>query len=135
MRYYDYFYVIRLNFKKKIVRLEQLSVDLYQGTGAVQNLNLDLSTLNEQLALVGIPIEVLDGFVRHIQVEIPWSSLLSDPCRLTLRGLELSVQLAEEVMTMQGMCESLYQTACTMTTSIEIAEKVVEGTCGLILKI
>ena len=34
-------------------------------------------------------------------VEIPWSSLLSDPCRLTLRGLELSVQLAEEVMTMQ----------------------------------
>ena len=24
------------------------------------------------------------------------------------------------------MCQSLYQTACTMTTSIEIAEKVVE---------
>lgn len=101
-------------------------MDLYQGTGAVSNLNLDLSSLNEQLALVGIPLEVLDGFVRHIQVEIPWSSLLSEPCRLTMRGLELSVQLADEVMTMQDMCQSLYQTACTMTTSIEIAEKVVE---------
>ena len=29
-------------------------------------------------------------------------------------------------MTMQGMCESLYQTATAMTTSIEIAEKVAE---------
>ena len=100
------------------LRLDQLSVDLYQGTGAVSNLDLDLSSLNEQLSVIGIPLEVLDGFVRHIQgtvflvfgscgdaklflVEIPWSSLLSDPCRLTLRGLELSVQLAEEVMTMQ----------------------------------
>ena len=46
-------------------------MDLYQGTGEVSNINLDLSSLNEQLAVVGIPLEVLDGFVRHIKVEIP----------------------------------------------------------------
>ena len=46
--------------------------------------------------------------------------------KLTLSGLELSVQMAEKTMTMQGMCESLYQTATAMTTSIEIAEKVAE---------
>ena len=34
--------------------------------------------------------------------------------------------MAEKTMTMQGMCESLYQTATAMTTSIEIAEKVAE---------
>ena len=90
---------------------------------------MDLSSLNEQLGSVGIPLEVLDGFVRNITVEIPWSSLLSDPCRLTLKGLELSVQMADEVMTMQDMCQSLYQTACTMNTSIEIAEKVVQEKC------
>ena len=49
-----------------------------------------------------------------------------DPIKLTLSGLELSVQMAEKTMTMQGMCESLYQTATAMTTSIEIAEKVAE---------
>ena len=52
--------------------------------------------------------------------------LLLDPLKLTLSGLELSVQMAEKTMTMQGMCESLYQTATAMTTSIEIAEKVAE---------
>ena len=45
---------------------------------------------------------------------------------MTLSGLELSVQMAEKTMTVQGMCESLYQTMSTMTTSIDIAEKVVE---------
>ena len=52
--------------------------------------------------------------------------LLLYPLKLTLSGLELSVQMAEKTMTMQGMCESLYQTATAMTTSIEIAEKVAE---------
>jgi autophagy-related protein 2 len=118
-----------LNFSNKsFPRLEQLSVDLYNGTGSVSNLNLDLSSLNDQLASVGVAIEVLDGFVRNIKVEIPWSNLMKDSCTLTLRGLELTIQMAEEVPTMQGMCESLFQTACTMTTSIEIAEKVVQDT-------
>lgn len=114
------------DFLQERIRLEQLSVDLFNGTGSVSNINLDLSSLNEQLASVGVPIEVLDGFVRNIKVEIPWSNMMKDSCTLTLKGLELTVQMAEEVMTMQGMCESLFQTACTMTTSIEIAEKVVQ---------
>ena len=68
-------------------------------TGSVSNLNLDLSSLNDQLASVGVPIEVLDGFVRNIKVEIPWSNLMKDSCTLTLRGLELTIQMADDIFT------------------------------------
>ena len=108
------------------IGLEQLNVDLYQGTGSVSELSLNLSSLNDQLRSIGVPLEVIDGYVRNITVQIPWKALLTDSSQLTLSGLELSVQMAEKTMTVQGMCESLYQTMSTMTTSIDIAEKVVE---------
>ena len=133
------------------VRLDQLNVDLYHGTGSVtgklqskkgkkfkkmeagvyiihiySDLSLNLTSLNEQLSTFGVPLQVIDGYVRNIEIHVPWNALLKDSSHLTLTGLEMSVQMAETPMTMQGMCESLYQTACTMSTSIEIAEKVKE---------
>ena len=37
------------HFFKEKISLEQLSIDIYNGTGCVKNLNLDCDALNEQL--------------------------------------------------------------------------------------
>ena len=44
----------------------------------ISGLNLNLSSLNEQLYTFGIPLEVIDGYVRNISIQIPWSALLTD---------------------------------------------------------
>ena len=64
-------------------------------------MNLDLSSLNDQLNTFGIPLEVIDGYIRNISIQIPWSALLTESSQLTLSGLELSVQMAEKPMTVQ----------------------------------
>ena len=63
---------------------------------------MNLTSLNDQLRTVGVPLEVIDGYVRNITVQIPWKALLTDSSQLTLSGLELSVQMAEKTMTVQG---------------------------------
>ena len=39
---------------------------------------------------VGIPLEIVDGFISSISVEVPWISLLRESCHIDLNGLELT---------------------------------------------
>lgn len=91
--------------------LDQLSVDLYNGTGCVKDVNLDvevgfslfyvfkvnmLSTfffkaLNDLSEEQGFPIEFLDGSIAEVSVSVPWSALLSDSSFVEIKGLCLVV--------------------------------------------
>lgn len=67
------------HFFKEKISLEQLSIDIYNGTGCVKNLNLDCEALNEQLNEASdsttpcsnlrhdktstVPVEIVSGFV------------------------------------------------------------------------
>ena len=83
------------HFFKEKISLEQLFIDIYNGTGCVKNLNLDCEALNEQLNAAAsgssmsaspapnanspssIPIEIVSGFDFVERIESALSSLLS----------------------------------------------------------
>lgn len=102
------------HFFKEKISLEQLSIDIYNGTGCVKNLNLDCDSLNEQLnaassstsggggsssgagGVSSIPIEIVSGFVGYISVFIPWHDLLNDYCRLTIKNVQITIRVKQK---------------------------------------
>ncbi len=93
------------NFFKEKISLEQLSIDIYNGTGIVKNLNLDCDALNEQLNAAAssntsscsssssaVPIEIVSGFVGYISVYIPWHDLFNDYCKLTIKNVQITIR-------------------------------------------
>ena len=100
------------HFFKEKISLEQLSIDIYNGTGCVKNLNLDCEALNEQLNAAAssnmattspgpgantsgpssIPIEIVSGFVGYISVYIPWHDLFNDYCKLTIKNVQIIIR-------------------------------------------
>ena len=73
------------HFFKEKISLEQLTIDIYNGTGCVKNLHLDCEALNEQINAAAfststdsastststVPFEIVNGFVGYISVYIP----------------------------------------------------------------
>ena len=39
---------------------------------------------------VGVPLEIVDGFISSISVAVPWTSLLSESCQIEVSGMELT---------------------------------------------
>ncbi|XP_069493788.1 autophagy-related protein 2 homolog B isoform X2 [Ambystoma mexicanum] len=77
------------HFLREKLSLEQLTLDLYQGTGSLAQVPLDKWCLNEMLESVDVPLEVTEGFIQTISLSIPWGSLLQDNCALEIKGLEV----------------------------------------------
>uniref|UniRef100_A0A8C7TQC3 Autophagy related 2B n=1 Tax=Oncorhynchus mykiss TaxID=8022 RepID=A0A8C7TQC3_ONCMY len=68
------------NFLQEKLSLDQLSLDLYQGTGSLAQVPLDKWSLNEILESVDAPFEVIEGFIQTISLTVPWASLLQENC-------------------------------------------------------
>ncbi|XP_049755202.1 autophagy-related protein 2 homolog B isoform X1 [Elephas maximus indicus] len=77
------------HFLQEKLSLEQLSLDLYQGTGSLTQVPLDKWCLNEILESADAPLEATEGFIQSISLSVPWGSLLQDNCALEVRGLEM----------------------------------------------
>ncbi|XP_012871976.1 PREDICTED: autophagy-related protein 2 homolog B [Dipodomys ordii] len=77
------------HFLQEKLSLEQLSLDLYQGTGSLSQVPLDKWCLNEILESADAPLEVTEGFIQSISLSVPWGSLLQDNCALEVKGLEM----------------------------------------------
>uniref|UniRef100_A0A8D0L1Y6 Autophagy related 2B n=1 Tax=Sphenodon punctatus TaxID=8508 RepID=A0A8D0L1Y6_SPHPU len=77
------------HFLQEKLSLEQLSLDLYQGTGSLAQVPLDKWSLNEILESADAPLEVTEGFIQSISLSVPWGSLLQDNCALEVKGLEM----------------------------------------------
>ncbi|XP_067894573.1 autophagy-related protein 2 homolog B-like isoform X3 [Heterodontus francisci] len=111
-RYLDHFLEEKLS-------LEQLSVDLYQGTGSLAQVPLDKSSLNEILDSLDAPLEIIEGFIQNISVSIPWSSLLQENCAVELQGLEMVFRPRPRIV---SDSEPMYWSSF-MTDSMQLAKE------------
>ncbi|XP_062325883.1 autophagy-related protein 2 homolog B-like isoform X2 [Osmerus eperlanus] len=106
------------NFLQEKLSLDQLSLDLYQGTGSLAQVPLDKWSLNEILESVDAPFEVIEGFIQTISLTVPWAALLQENCALEVKGLEMVFRPRPRVASgMEPMCWSSF-----MTSSMQLAK-------------
>uniref|UniRef100_A0A8C5N3S7 Autophagy related 2B n=1 Tax=Leptobrachium leishanense TaxID=445787 RepID=A0A8C5N3S7_9ANUR len=107
------------HFLQEKLSLEQLSLDLYQGTGTLAQVPLDKWSLNEILESADVPLEVTEGFIETISLYIPWGSLLHDNCALEVKGLAMVFRPRPRPRSgSEPMCWSSF-----MTSSMQLAKE------------
>lgn len=99
--------------------MDQLSLDLYQGTGTLAQVPLDKWSLNELLETADAPFEVIAGFIQTITLTVPWAALLQENCALEVKGLELVFR--PRPRTASGV-EPMYWSSF-MTSSMQLAKE------------
>lgn len=111
-------------FKEKLT-LDQLSIDIYEGKGAIKGLALDVEGLNDELDF--IPFTFLEGcLIGQISVEVPWSSLATEACRVELEDAKFICRLKTPADSSKAHCtESTLLTRSLMTSSMQMAEDIV----------
>uniref|UniRef100_A0A667Y787 Autophagy related 2B n=1 Tax=Myripristis murdjan TaxID=586833 RepID=A0A667Y787_9TELE len=107
------------NFLQEKLSLDQLSLDLYQGTGSLAQVPLDKWSLNELLETADAPFEVIEGFIQTISLTVPWAALLQENCALEIKGLEMVFRPRPRVAS--GM-EPMYWSSF-MTSSMQLAKE------------
>ncbi|XP_041093961.1 autophagy-related protein 2 homolog A [Polyodon spathula] len=107
------------HFLQERLSLEQLSVDLYNGSGVIRDIRLDAWSVNELLQSMGAPLELVDGFVGSISVSIPWAALVTENCTVEVSGLQLTCQPKNR--TTQGW-DSQGWSSC-MVSSMQLAQE------------
>lgn len=123
-------------FLEEKLTLDQLSVNIYNGTGSVSNVSLDVQALNELGEQKNLPIEFVDGFMADISVSIPWATLLTDSIFIEVTGMQITIQPRQRADNGESMLESMWSSvASSMQLAAECLkqdsniddEKVVEG--------
>uniref|UniRef100_G3UN22 Autophagy related 2B n=1 Tax=Loxodonta africana TaxID=9785 RepID=G3UN22_LOXAF len=109
------------HFLQEKLSLEQLSLDLYQGTGSLTQVPLDKWCLNEILESADAPLEATEGFIQSISLSVPWGSLLQDNCALEVRGLEMVFRPRPRLDPASGS-EPMYWSSF-MTSSMQLAKE------------
>uniref|UniRef100_A0A8C4W0J5 Autophagy related 2A n=1 Tax=Gopherus evgoodei TaxID=1825980 RepID=A0A8C4W0J5_9SAUR len=108
------------HYLEERLSLEQLSLDLYQGAGALRDIHLDIWSVNELLESVSTPLEIVDGFINSIAVTIPWSALVTENCTVEVTGLQITCRPKYRSAT--PGTESQSWSSC-MTTSMQLAQE------------
>uniref|UniRef100_A0A8D3DUE9 Autophagy related 2B n=1 Tax=Scophthalmus maximus TaxID=52904 RepID=A0A8D3DUE9_SCOMX len=107
------------NFLQEKLSLDQLSLDLYQGTGTLAQVPLDKWSLNELLETADAPFEVIAGFIQTISLTVPWAALLQENCALEVKGLEMVLRPRPRVA---SGTEPMYWSSF-MTSSMQLAKE------------
>ncbi|XP_013170925.1 PREDICTED: autophagy-related protein 2 homolog A isoform X1 [Papilio xuthus] len=115
------------NFLEEKLTLDQLSVDLYNGTGTVCDVSLDCEALNELGDSQNWPLEIVDGQMQEITVTIPWSTLLKDDSVVEVNGLSLTVQPKVRAEPVSSMLESMWS---SMSSSMQLAAECLREEAG-----
>lgn len=108
-------------FLEEKLSLDQLTVDLYNGTGTIKELALDVSALNEVADQLNLPLRFVDGYIGEICVSVPWHALLQDSSFVEVSGLMVTIepkQRSEDISMVDSMIESM-----SMTSSMQIAQE------------
>lgn len=114
-------------FLEEKISLEDLTVDLYNGTGSIHNVPLNVEAINEVLSETGAPVKVVSGYLGCVTVSVPWTALLKDSCKVEVSELTLCVapDLQHSVGEEAGsMTDSLF---FGMTSSMQLAEEVLKS--------
>uniref|UniRef100_A0A3B5LP71 Autophagy related 2B n=1 Tax=Xiphophorus couchianus TaxID=32473 RepID=A0A3B5LP71_9TELE len=106
------------NFLQEKLSLDQLSLDLYQGTGSLAQVPLDKWSLNELLETADAPFEVIAGFIQTISLTVPWAALLQENCALEVKGLEMVLRPRPRASGTEPMYWSSF-----MTSSMQLAKE------------
>ncbi|XP_038206483.1 autophagy-related protein 2 homolog A [Zerene cesonia] len=115
------------NFLEEKLTLDQLSVDLYNGTGTVSEVSLDCEALNELGDSQNWPLEIVDGHMQEITVTVPWSTLLKDDSIVEINGLSLTVQPKVRTEPVSSMLESMWS---SMSSSMQLAAECLRDEAG-----
>uniref|UniRef100_A0A665UX45 Autophagy related 2B n=1 Tax=Echeneis naucrates TaxID=173247 RepID=A0A665UX45_ECHNA len=107
------------NFLEEKLSMDQLSLDLYQGTGSLAQVPLDKWSLNELLETADAPFEVIAGFIQTISLTVPWAALLQENCALEVKGLEMVLRPRPRAAS--GI-EPMYWSSF-MTSSMQLAKE------------
>ncbi|XP_053305388.1 autophagy-related protein 2 homolog A [Spea bombifrons] len=108
------------HYLEERLSLEQLSLDLYNGSGRLSDIHLDIWSVNELLESTGAPLEITDGFIGSISVTIPWSALVTENC--TVEVSELQITCRPKYRNGSLGRESHSWSSC-MTTSMQLAQE------------
>ncbi|KAI5741739.1 hypothetical protein M8J76_016678 [Diaphorina citri] len=109
-------------FLEEKLTLDQLSVDLYNGTGSVSDVCLDVQGLNELAEQQSLPLEFVDGYIGEMSVSIPWATILRDSSYVQISGMVLTVQPKQRAEEMGA--GSLFESMISMTSSIQLATEI-----------
>nr|XP_032521556.1 autophagy-related protein 2 homolog A [Danaus plexippus plexippus] len=115
------------NYLEEKLTLDQLSVDLYNGTGTVSDVSLDCEALNELGDSQNWPLEIVDGQMKEITVTVPWSTLLKDDSVVEINGLSLTVQPKVRPEPASSMLESMWS---SMSSSMQLAAECLREEAG-----
>ncbi|XP_061751316.1 autophagy-related protein 2 homolog B-like isoform X1 [Nerophis ophidion] len=107
------------NFLQEKLSLDQLSLDLYQGTGSLAQVPLDKWSLNELLETADAPFEIIAGFIQTISLTVPWAALLQENCALEVKGLEMVFRPRPRIA---SGTEPMYWSSF-MTSSMQLAKE------------
>ncbi|XP_050983369.1 autophagy-related protein 2 homolog A isoform X1 [Labeo rohita] len=107
------------HFLEERLSLDQLSLDLYNGSGVIREINLDVWAVNELLDSLGAPLEIVEGFVNSIAVTIPWAALVTEHCTLEVTGLQITCRPKYRT---NGNWDSQGWSSC-MTSSMQLAQE------------
>lgn len=105
-------------FLEEKLSLDQLEVNVFNGTGSVSNVSLDVQALNDLGEKKNLPIEFVDGFLAEISVSIPWATLLTDSIFIEVTGLQITIQPRQRVDNGESMLESVWS---SMASSMQLA--------------
>ncbi|CAH2325246.1 autophagy-related 2 homolog A [Pelobates cultripes] len=108
------------HYLEERLSLDQLSLDLYNGSGRLTDIHLDIWSVNELLDTAGAPLEIVDGFIGSISVTIPWSALVTENC--TVEVSQLQVTLRPKYRNASAETDSHSWSSC-MTTSMQLAQE------------
>ncbi|XP_014472680.1 PREDICTED: autophagy-related protein 2 homolog A isoform X2 [Dinoponera quadriceps] len=107
-------------FLEEKLTLDQLNIDLYNGTGRVTNVSLDVGALNELGEQQQLPLKFMDGFITEVSISIPWAALLREASYVEVKSLRLTVQPRQRSDTGTSMFESMWS---SMTSSMQLAQE------------
>ncbi|XP_060783916.1 autophagy-related protein 2 homolog A [Neoarius graeffei] len=107
------------HFLEERLSLDQLSLDLYNGSGVIKEISLDVWAVNELLESLAAPLEIVEGFVQSIEVTIPWAALVTDHCTLKVTGLQITCRPKDRN---SGTWDSQGWSSC-MTSSMQLAQE------------
>ena len=108
-------------FLKDHLTLDQLTIDLYNGTGSLHNVPIDIYSVNDVLESQGIPVELVSGDIATITVSIPWSNIFQNASKVEIHSLTIAIKGQSASSDSTFLTESYFNTL--MTTSFHLAKK------------
>ena len=71
--------------------IDQLELEISNGTGSVQDLEIDCEALNLETEDLNLPFKFVDGCIGHLSIYIPWRNFKKQNCLIEIKDLQLTI--------------------------------------------